>query len=416
MFKDLSGLMTETWRLFTEMAPYLLFGFFIAGLLHILIPREKIYRHFSRNDFFSVVKAALFGIPLPLCSCGVIPVAAHLRKEGAGKGATMAFLVSTPVTGIDSLLATYSLLGLLFAVVRPAASLFAGLLAGSLFLLNNRERRPAAPDTFSCALCSVPERHSHSFLEKIAGMLRYAFVDLIRDTGKWLLAGILIGGAISYFVPGDFIQRYLGTPYLAYPLMILAGIPMYVCATGSIPIAASLILKGMTPGAGLVFLITGPATNTATISFVLGRLGKKALVIYLFSITASAVLFGLLIDLLWAGSGKDIRVLMPGMTMVPHHAASAAAFLLAALILASFIKRNNKTVRGAAVTCIVPDMECDHCVRTIKQALSGLDGVKEVAVDLKKKEVRLTGRVTEEEARKTINRAGYTALPPKEES
>ncbi len=342
MLNVFSGVLTAAWDLMLEMSPYLLLGFLAAGILNFLIPKDKIYKHFAGNNLKANFKAALFGVPLPICSCGVIPVAAYLRDKGAGKGATVSFLASTPTTGIDSIMATYSLLGPLFAIIRPVAALFAGIFGGTLTNITKNSHKPQKNLTSkgqSCSSCSTEKASSPGIMAKIKNVFSYAFFDLVGDVGKWILLGILIGGLIGFLIPGDIIGKYLGTPLLAYPLMLLVSIPMYICATGSIPIAASLILKGMTPGAGLVFLIAGPATNVATLSFTGGKLGKKTLLMYLLSIVTTAVLFGLLLDLIWILSGKDVGLLTQSMQMLPHGVKIAAALFLSGLLINAIIHK-----------------------------------------------------------------------------
>ncbi len=401
------GLFIEIGRLLLEMAPYLLFGFSIAGILHVLIPSEKIYQHFSKNNFLSIIKASLFGVPLPLCSCGVIPVTAHLRNQGASKGATMSFLISTPTTGVDSILATYSLLGIVFAIVRPLAAFFAGIFGGVLTNLLTKEKPREMNTNFSCTVCDDRNPHTHKIIENVKVMLRYAFFDLIEDTGKWLVIGISVGGIISYFIPTTFVKEYLSNPLLSYTLMVIIGIPMYVCATGSIPIAASLIAKGMSPGAGLIFLITGPATNSATIAFVLGKLGKKALGIYLFAITFTAILFAMIIDFFLLPTGSHAHIMIHS-GMLPQWLKIGSAIILIALIIKSFFKMREKEIKGMGKIYKVPDMECRHCVKTIKDNLSKVNGVEEVRIDLKKKEVQVLGDVKEQMIKTTKQKAGYS--------
>jgi len=314
------GIIRESYFLLNKMSVYLLFGFFFAGVLHVFINTETIGRHLGKSDLFSVIKASLFGIPLPLCSCGVIPAALSLRKEGASKGAILSFLISTPTTGIDSILATYSLLGGFFALYRIIASFVAGVFSGVLANIFVRDEKDV-PDkkTDACKLCGNHEEHSHPVSHKVKEVFRYAFVELLGDTGRWLLLGVVIGGVISYFLPEEFIRTYLGSGWKAMVIMLIVGIPMYVCATGSIPIAAALMLKGMNPGAAFVFLLAGPATNAVGITVISKHIGKKALVIYLFSIAVSSVLMGLLLDSIWGvfhvGSADRVMrhtVLMPG--------------------------------------------------------------------------------------------------------
>lgn len=408
MIGIVKGVIIETWALLLEMAPYLLFGFFIAGILHVFISREKIYKHLSSSNLSSIIKASLFGVPLPLCSCGVIPVAAHLNKEGASKSATISFLVSTPTTGVDSILATYSLLGPLFAVIRLIASFFGGILSGILVNMTGKEKTVPSAKTFTCSICDIDMPHSHGLKEKIKSIFKYGFFELIEDTGKWLIIGVIIGGLISYLVSPDIISEYLGKPQIAYPLMLLVSIPMYVCATGSIPIAASLIVKGMSPGAGLIFLFAGPATNTATLSFVGGKFGKKTLLIYIFSIVFTSVLFGLLIDYIWRISGGDLKLITGSMRILPDWVKVGSAGTLAILVLKGMFKKTEKEIKGVGKVFKVPEMTCQHCVRTLEDELKKVDGVKAVYVNLKKKEVAVEGEVSETAIISSIEKAGYS--------
>lgn len=414
LIEILVGIVTETWRLLKEMAPYLLFGFLIAGILNLLIPREKVYKHLSGQRISSVIKSALFGIPLPLCSCGVIPVAAYLRKEGASKGSTVSFLASTPTTGVDSILATYSLMGPLFAIIRPIAALVAGIFGGVFTNLADRslEKKSMPSQEFSCNLCSNPTPHSHSFSRRIRYVIHYAFFDLVEDVGKWLFIGLLLGGVISFLVPGNLVEQYLGRPIIAYPLMLLIAIPLYVCATGSIPIASSLVLKGMSPGAGLIFLIAGPATNTATLSFVGGKLGKKTLFVYLSVIIITALLFGLLLDTLWLGSEQGMRMPMGGMTMLPNWLKNITSAILVALLLFALIKNISFPYKGRKATSMgkiykIPDMNCKHCVNAIEKAVNTVPGVKKINISLSDKTVNVEGEFDNELLMKKIQEVGY---------
>jgi len=411
MWKVIEGILLETWELFADMSPYLILGFLVAGLLHVVIPEGKIYRHLSGNNLLSVIKASLFGVPLPLGSCGVIPVAGHLRKEGAGKSSILSFLISTPTTGIDSILATYSLLGPLFAIIRPIAAFFGGILGGVSTNFSEKGENIKPPEKFSCGICDIITPHSHSLIYKIKAVFMYAFFELVEDIGKWILIGVIAGGVIGYLVPSTFIEQYLGKTALAYPLMLLISIPMYVCATGSIPIAASLIAKGMTPGAGLIFLIAGPATNTATLSFVGGKLGKKILFNYLLTIVITALLFGFIIDYIWQASGQNINLLGGGMKMLPQWLMDLSGILLAGFILRAGLKKLKKTkkeVTGMGTIFKVPDMSCEHCVKTINSAIRGLSGVKDVRINLKTKEVEVMGNVLSDKIVEAIKGVGYS--------
>ena len=424
MYEIFTGVSKSIWFLLLEMSPYLLFGFLIAGVLNLIIPREKIYKHLSGNKLGAIAKASLFGVPLPLCSCGVIPVAAYLRKEGAGKGSTVSFLSSTPTTGVDSILATYSLLGPLFAIIRPIAAFFAGILSGSLTGLLDKNQdieNMEPPGGYSCNICTIEEPHSHGLLEKTKNIFQYGFIELIDDAGKWILIGVIAGGVIEFLIPGDFIEQYLGNPLLAYPIMLVISIPMYICATGSIPIAASLVIKGMSPGAGLIFLIAGPATNTATLAFVSGKLGKRALFTYLFSIIITALLFGLLVDYIWKISDKDMNLLTGGMEMLPFWLKTLSAILLSGLIVLS-IARNlsgrfvggNKEITDMKGNYRVPDMTCQHCVNTIESTLKTVQGIEKIDISLHDKQVRIDGEYDEKRVIAAITNAGYS-IDKKEE-
>ena len=239
-----------------EMSPYLLLGFLIAGILHVFVPRRFYARYLSQDNKFAVLWAALLGVPLPLCSCGVIPTAVGLKKEGASKGAVASFLIATPQTGIDSILATFSLMGLGFAVVRPVAALVTGVCGG---LLVNRFVKEGEGDGFADASCRVDSGN------RLWRVLKYAYYDMIQDIGGRLVLGLLIAALIQVAVPDSFFLRFDSQPLLQMLVILLIAIPMYICSTGSIPVAAALIMKGLSPGAALVMLMAGPAVNMASI-------------------------------------------------------------------------------------------------------------------------------------------------------
>ncbi|MGC9336716.1 MAG: permease [Candidatus Cloacimonadia bacterium] len=230
-----------------------------------------------------------------------------------------------------------------------------------------------------------------------------------------MLIGVVIGGLISFVVPQSFIQRYLGNPWLAYPLMLLISIPVYVCATGSIPIAASLIMNGMAPGAGLVFLIAGPATNTTTIAFITGKLGKKYTVAYIGSIIVTAILFGILLDLSWNYFGYHLTGNQAGMSMLPYWLKLSSAILLLALTARVYLKQlfseklNKEKLENMDQQIKVADMTCNHCVKTIKNALENVDGVEDVKISLNNKTVFVSGDFNIESVLEAINEAGYSA-------
>lgn len=349
----------EVWATLCQMSPYLLFGFLCAGLLSVLISEEKVEQHLGGKGFKPVLKATLFGIPLPLCSCGVIPVFASLRKKGAGKGAATGFLMSTPQTGVDSILVTYSMLGPVFAVFRPLAAFISGLLGGMLVdYFDNESKKcntgilPVEPES-SChhdedskskapCCCHAKEEKCCGKEEWKSGILRrivtYGFVTLMDDIAKSLLAGILLAAAISLMVPENwFASMAIGTGLTGMLVMMLFGVPFYVCATASVPIAAVLIAKGVSPGAAFVFLMTGPATNAAAIAIVWSLMGKRSTLIYLGSLMFSAIAFGLILDnvnVLTSGALSEACHRETGVTLYEQ----VCAAVLSTLIVVSLAK------------------------------------------------------------------------------
>jgi hypothetical protein len=422
----LGGVLFESFRLLEKMSPYLLFGFFFAGALRVFFSPEKVSRHLGKGGISSVIKAALFGIPLPLCSCGVIPTAISLRRQGANRGATLSFLISTPTTGIDSILATYALLGPLFAFYRVISSFVAGVFCGVLANFSMNETFQPLDMENTCSLCDVKEPHFHNIFEKIIFLFHYAFIELLEGISKWLLMGILIGGFISYLIPQELIKDYFGSGWKAMVLMLVVGIPIYVCATGSIPIVAALMFKGMSPGAGLVFLLAGPATNVVTITIVAKELGKKAVALYLASISLTAILLGMLLNFVWEifAIQKNYFLKAPS-GILPGWIEMGSALILISLIIFCFAQRKlwflnrtgdkDKDLKRSKETILkVPDISCKHCVGTIEGALKGLEGIKSVEIDLKDQTVKVVfeDEIELEAVVKVINSVGYKGGNP----
>jgi len=347
------GVSIETWRLFEEAAPYLFLGFGIAALLEMVVPEEKIVTHLgaSAGKFKSVLKASLAGVPIPLCSCGVIPAAISLKKRGASDGATLSFLISTPETGADSIAITYALLDPIMTVFRPLAAFVTALGAGvaNNFLIRE-EKKPAqenlislspSTDTSDCGascICSIEKNTiEEGVKQKIAGALRYAYVELLGDIAKWLIVGLVLAGIISFMIPEDLIRNYLGGGAASMFLMLLIGIPLYICATASTPLAAALIAKGMSPGTAFVFLLAGPATNAATITVVTRFLGKRAATLYLATIAIFALAFGLLLNFIYFRLGIEATSIVgTASDMLPDYVKTFFALLLTILIAYAF--------------------------------------------------------------------------------
>ena len=282
----------ELWGLTVEIAPYLLFGFLFAGLLRVYFPQRLLNKYMGKSSAAAAVNASLLGIPMPLCSCGVIPTGISLFRNGASRGSTNSFLISTPQTGVDSILVTYSMLGLPFAIIRPIVALVTGVSGGLLtnWFVKDKASKPLEGDLFTTTQSKTTKANKFSL------MLNYAFITFLQDIMKWLIIGLLLAALVAVLIPDAFFERYIGNSFLEMLVILIASIPLYVCATASVPLAAVLLLKGLSPGAVLVFLMAGPATNAATMTVLWKTLGQKTTLIYLATIIGGALLFGLLIN------------------------------------------------------------------------------------------------------------------------
>jgi len=340
----------DFWATVADMSPYLLFGFFVAGILSVLVSQRVVERHLGGKGLIPVVKASLFGVPLPLCSCGVIPVSMSLHKHGANKGAVISFLLSTPQTGVDSILVTLSLLGPLFAVFRPLAAFVTGIIGGTLVNVfeghpKRKRMRLGTPDKEQ----EGKEQKSQECTEqccsgnqnkKIVRGLKYGFVTLPRDIGKAMLVGLIIAAVISALVPDGYFAEHLGTGIFAMVVMMFLGIPVYVCATASVPVAAALILKGLAPSAAIVFLMTGPATNAASFVTIWKTLGSKTAITYLLTVAGCALLSGILLD--YFAGGVDFEIMTRPGLMLPAAIKYSCAIVLITILAAGAISKKKE--------------------------------------------------------------------------
>ncbi len=327
----ITNIISDVWLTLCDMAPYLLFGFLAAGILSVAISTKTVEKHLGKKGFMSVFKAALFGVPLPLCSCSVIPVTVSLKKSGANNGAATAFLTSTPQTGVDSIFVTFSLLGPVFAIFRPVIALITGVIAGLFVNLTDKEEKEtkaAAVEEEKCEHSCCSAGNTAKAASKFSQILRYGFITIPGDVAKPLLLGILIAGIISALVPDDFFASRLGTGFLPMLVMMAIGIPMYVCSTASVPIAAALILKGISPGAAFVFLITGAATNAAGIMTIWNVLGKRVAIIYLTTVVISALISGYLLNFIFKFVAQYGGASTKGAAMLPQSVKVASAVVL----------------------------------------------------------------------------------------
>lgn len=397
-------------NMLADMAPYLLLGFLVAGVLYAFVPGGFYRNHLSRPGAWSVIKAALIGVPLPLCSCGVLPTAVSLHRNGASRGASTSFLIATPQTGIDSIAATYSLLGPAFAIIRPVAALVTAFIGG---MLVNREDKVCTIDP-NMEVDTIDAPASDSFGGKIRDALRYGFVDMVQNIGKWLIIGLVIAAAITVFIPDGFFTFFAGYPLLSMIAVVIVAVPMYVCSTGSIPIALSLMLKGLSPGAAFVLLMAGPAANFASIIIVSKSLGKKSAAIYLGTIVIGAIVIGLCIDYLMPREWFTMP-LVSGEGNCHLHVGlfpSICSVLLIILLINALIKRytSNKSeeMDKAQTTIIVKGMTCGHCKAMVEKNLSKLPGVESVTVDLASGETKIQGKADIATIREVIDDLGFT--------
>ncbi|MBB1467418.1 SO_0444 family Cu/Zn efflux transporter [Pseudoalteromonas sp. SG41-5] len=396
-------LLNNFWQLFLLSAPWLMLGLLIAGLLNVYLPANFLNKHLGKEGFWTTVKAALIGAPMPLCSCGVIPAAIGLRRAGASKSATTAFLVSTPETGVDSVSVSYVLLGPFMAIIRPIAAICSAIVAGVLVgrdaektqttahtsEANNEQKRAAttsccstksaaAEEKASCcstksavveekvSCCStklaaaeekascystkpaaVEEKTSCCYSssavpasqwQKMKQAVSFSCNKLLSDTMKWLMIGLFFAALVQTYVPESFLSQW-GSGILAMLVVIVISIPMYICATASTPIAAGLLLSGVAPGAVLVFMLAGPATNVATLGVVANELGKRAVVAYLVGVIGVALIFGFLTDYLVAEFGFVVTPLLGEEHQVlPHWLTLLCGTILALLMVRLVLK------------------------------------------------------------------------------
>jgi len=483
--------------LFSEMAPFLLLGFLLAGILHVWVPNRIYVPKISKPNFASVLWASLFGVPLPICSCGVIPTAIALRREGASKGASVSFLISTPATGVDSILATYSLLGLPFAILRPIAAFVTAMFGGVLtnFASRNEEAGAAVAehkethkhhDHEHCG-CDDHEHHEHhdhcecgasvgaaaqkTFVQKVRETIEYGLVNMVGDVSKWLMIGLLLGALISAFVPNELFLALREYPILGMVCVLLLAMPMYTCATGSIPLALALVAKGITPGAALVLLMAGPATSIASMLVVGKAFGKRTLAAYLFSIAFGAMFFGFIVDTFFMDTFLS-AMLPQGVAECHGHGALGvfdyicAGLLAVFMLYAKFVHKgcdghcgcgcgeshcgccedhcdcddhehnehdhhdgeghdhcccghdhDHDTSTGSVTaehhdepktkTYKVYGMTCSHCKACVEKAAFALDGVVYAVANVAKKELVIEGSVDESALKATIEEAGF---------
>lgn len=427
MMQIVREVLSATGGLFLEMAPYLMLGLTVAGILSVIVQKRFVAKHIGRPGFGAVLKASLLGVPLPLCSCGVVPTAAYLKRAGASRPAVMSFLISTPQTGVDSIAATYGMLGPLFAVFRPIAALVTGVVGGGLSALVGTRELAESAEEETARDTDDSNDTPLTLREKFVHFLRYAYVEAVDDIAIHFVVGLLIGGAIGVVLPNDFfVGRDFGNGPIAMLLMVLIGIPMYVCSTSSIPIAVALIAKGLSPGAAYVFLVAGPATNAATLAILSRVLGRRHTILYVATLVVGSLLFGLGMERITASVEWAAPTVMAHM----DHASAVSwldwtlAGALAVLVIAAVVRRlrpaapstedaagtSENEDDGLFTTMKVEGMTCHHCAANVENAVRSVVETDSVRVDLKKKKVFIEGRVPTERRQAialAIRGAGY---------
>ena len=426
--------MREILELVNSMSPYLLLGFTLAGLMHAFLPSAIYNRYLSGRNFRSVLNAAILGIPLPLCSCGVIPTAMSLRKDGASKGATISFLIATPQTGVDSIIATYSLMGLPFALLRPLAALVTALFGGTL--ANYVDKNDDKSKAEGVERCGCANEEKTTFSKKIKTAARYAYIEMMQDIGRWLVLGLIVAGLITVFVPDSFFSLFADRPFASMLMVLLFAIPMYLCATGSIPIAVALMLKGLSPGTALVLLMAGPAVNVASLLVIGKVMGRKSLFTYLFSIISCAILFGLSIDYLLPREWFT----MPLAHIHSCHSCSELSYfntvctiVLAILLVNAFIQKYRRGTSSASLvplkqgdnpshdcccqvcstaplSIVVKGMNCNHCKSNVEAAILKIADVKSVEIDLASGRTVIHGNPNKEDVIKAVEALGFSVV------
>ncbi len=316
----IKSIIASSWDVLVNSSAFIIFGFTIAGLLKAFLPQDFVSRHLGKGKYLSVIKASAIGVPLPLCSCGVLPAAAGLKQNGANSGATAAFLISTPETGIDSVAVSWALLDPIMTVFRPIAAFITAIATGFainiLGIKNDQNQITETSTGESCSsscCCSHSNDHDHgtshshgmSIFSRLRSGISFAFGELFEDISKWFMFGVLLAGIIDVFLSPNMISDYLGGGILSMILVLAISAPLYICATASTPIAAALALKGLSPGAALVLLLAGPATNAAAIAVITKLLGKKATALYVFTIAFISVLLGMLANYIYTAWGLD---------------------------------------------------------------------------------------------------------------
>lgn len=432
MFYDI---LNEIMEMFLEMSPYILLGLLFVGILNLFFNKDLIVKHTGKNNFLSVLKAAIFGVPLPLCSCGVVPTSVYMAKNGASRGSVISFLTSTPQTGIDSIVATYGMMGPVFAIFRPIAALLMGIISGLSVKIFEKENKQEFieisqynPNELndSCGdncgdSCSEDENGEKlNFYQRIKKSSKYAFVDFLDDISSQFIVGVILAGLIAYFLPEDLISDWgIQSGLIAMLIVVIIAVPMYVCATASIPIAVAMMMKGFSPGVAFVFLAAGPATNAASLSIITKVLGKKATSIYLISLIVLSIIMGYILDFIFNYFNFELNFNM----MHDHQSVffndefKIFISIIFLIMLVFSIKRkylarlfNKKEDVMDKKVYNIEGMSCNHCVMNVKKAIESIDGVNSVEVNLSDNTAVVDGNPDDNTVKNKVEEIGYKVL------
>jgi uncharacterized membrane protein YraQ (UPF0718 family)/copper chaperone CopZ len=409
---DFVGFSYRCWTILCELSPWLLLGMFISGLLHVLLPKDFVRTRFQ--GFRGVVQSVLLGVPLPLCSCGVIPAGIGLKNDGASDGASIGFLISTPQTGVDSILVSASFFGWPFAIFKMVTAGITGLIGGWITDATNYEAgKNLSGEQSSDGAAAVGKASQSSDSRPSWGELIPHSIEILHSIWLWLLIGIAISALIETLGFESVLNRVNEAGLLASMILMLAiSIPLYVCATASVPIAAALVQAGLPPAVALVFLMAGPATNLTTMGAIRSRFGFRVLAIYLSTLVLGSFLAAFLFD--WVLSAN---VNGTGVHVHDHGSwwSVGSAIIVAALILQIAIKnikrRFGRPMVGAAeIELSVKGMHCGSCANRIEAAVGRLDGVKKVLVSLDIDRVTVQGEVERAELVNLIKSLGFEVV------
>ncbi len=398
----MSDFLAAAWAVTLELAPWLLLGAAIAGVLHVALPRGFVRRAFSGRR--GVLAAVALGVPLPLCSCGVIPAGLGLKKDGASDGAAVGFLISTPQTGVDSILVSASFLGWPFALFKVGAAALTGVVGGWLTdaTATDVSARPEAAPSDPSSPRTLASAWAHT-------------IDVLRSIWKWLAFGVLLSAAISTLMPPQWLATLGGHGELvALAVALLISVPLYVCATASVPIAAALVAGGLPAGAALVFLMAGPATNLATLGAVYRTLGRRTMLVYLGTIIVGSVALAYAFDFV-----LPISVAPAG---THEHGGSALESISAVLLLGmtawflvedvrGWLASRGPTPAAAALEMDVDGMTCGGCVRKLERALNADERVVGARVELDPGRARVHGDLDRAGLAQLVRSAGFTPHP-----